>query len=690
MRPRLLPLLIAQSLCLPAFAQSPATPHDEEHEFEAIIVEADPLRGALGDIAQPITVLRGDALEQRKAATLGETLSMTPGVQSASFGPGVGRPVIRGLDGARVQVLADSLPSQDVSTVSVDHATTIEPFLAEQIEVLRGPATLLHGAGAVGGVVNVVDGRIAERAAEEPFSGRAQFGYDSVSEGLFGMAKVELGGEGFVLRADAFHRDAEDYEIPGKAELEDDHDEDHDADHDEEHEGEEGILENSALRTRGGAIGASLIGDSGFLGVAISGFHSNYGLPGHAHEHGHEDHAALKDGEEEEEEVVRLDLEQTRIEMKGGLDKPWSGAEQLRVRVARTDYEHVELEGDEVGTLFENEEWTSRIDVIHEEIAGWRGAYGLSFGQRDFSAAGEEAFVPPSDTTQWGLFLVERKRFDAWRVELGARYDHQEIDPALGRSRDHDGFSVSAAGIVELAEGIEASIGFDRAARAPTAEELYSDGPHAATQSFEIGDDSLDTEIANQIELGISTRGELFSGGAHIYYNRFEDFIFLADTGLEEDDLPVRQWTQADARFTGFEVEGTLHFGETSIGHVDLHGFADHVRGRLTGDGGDLPRIPQDRVGAELRWHAGPWRASLGGTHHFEQDDTAEFETETASYTLWNTQLSYALALDGADLEFYLKGENLGDEEARPHTSLLKDRVPLPGRNVGAGVRVYF
>jgi iron complex outermembrane receptor protein len=679
MRPRLLPLLIAQSFCLPAFAQSssPATAHDEEHEFEAIVVEADPLRGPLGEVAQPITVLRGETLEARKAATLGDTLAMTPGVQSASFGPGVGRPVIRGLDGARVQVLADSLPSQDVSTVSGDHATTIEPFLAEQIEVLRGPATLLHGAGAVGGVVNVIDGRIAERAAEEPFSGRAQLGYDSVSEGRFGMAKVELGGEGFVLRADAFHRDADDYEIPGKAARE--------ADHDGDHAGAEGILENSSLRTRGGAIGASLVADGGFLGLALSTFKSNYGLPGHAHEHA--DAGALKDGEEE---IVRLDLEQTRIEWKGGLDKPWGGAEQLRLRLARTDYEHVELEGDQVGTRFENQEWASRIDVIHEEIAGWRGAYGLSFGQRDFSAAGEEAFVPPSDTTQWGLFVVERKRFDAWRVELGARYDHQQIDPAAGRARDHDGFSLSVAGIRELAAGVEASIGFDRAARAPTAEELYSDGPHAATQSFEIGDDSLNTEIANQIEIGLRTRGERFSGGAHVYYNRFQDFIFLADTGLEQDGLPVRQWTQADARFTGFELEGILHLAETAIGHIDLYGFADHVRGRLTGDGGDLPRIPQDRIGAELRWHQGPWRASFGGTHYFKQDRTAEFETATDSYTLWNTQLSYALALDGADLEFYLKGENLGDAEARPHTSLLKDRAPLPGRNMGAGVRLYF
>lgn len=657
MQRRMLSVLIAQLILSPvALAQTTDTEHHDEHEFDAITVQADPLRSTYGDLIQPASVLQGELLEQRKAGTLGETLQKEAGVQSSFFGPAVGRPVIRGQDGARVQVLSEGLASMDVSTVSVDHAVTIEPFLADQIEVLRGPSTLLYGAGAVGGVVNVVDGRIPEVASEQPISGRAQLGGDSAADTRFGMARIEAGSDRLVLRADAYYRDADDYEIPGPAER----------------GGEEdnGVLANSSLTSKGGAVGGSVIGDSGFLGLAVSTFKTNYGVPG--------------------EEDVRLDMDQTRVDLKGGLDNPYGGAESLRVRIGSNNYEHVELEGEEVGTRFDNQELSGRVDIVHSEWGGWNGAYGFSFSDRDLEAVGEEAFVPPSQTTQWGMFLVERRDFGAWNLELGGRYDLQSIDAEVqDGEQSHSGFSLSAGASWDLSETWVLSLNLDRAARLPTAEELYSDGPHAATQSFEIGDADLNEEISNQIDLGLRWRAERFTGSAHVYHNRFNDFIFLADTAEIEDDLPVRQWTQGDARFTGFEVEGTWHMAENEYGHFDLRSFGDSVRARLN-DGGDLPRIPQSRIGSEFRWHNAHWHASFGATHYFDQSRTAAFETETDAFTLWDAALMYTHDTDAASFEWYLKGENLSDEEARLHTSVLKHVAPLPGRNVAAGVRVYF
>lgn len=657
MRVRLLPLLIAQLLYSPlALAQSSDSEHHDEHEFDAITVQADPLRSSYGDLIQPASVLQGEQLEQRKAGTLGDTLQKEAGVQTSFFGPAVGRPVIRGQDGARVQVLSEGLASMDVSTVSVDHAVTIEPFLADQIEVLRGPSTLLYGAGAVGGVVNVIDGRIPEAAGDQPVSGRLQLGGDTVADTRFGMARIETGNDRFVLRADAYYRDAADYEIPGPAVAggaEDD-----------------GVLANSSLTSKGGAVGGSMIGERGFLGLAVSTYKTNYGVPG--------------------EEDVRLDMDQRRVDLKAGLDDPYRGAESLRLRIGSNDYEHVELEGAEVGTRFDNQELSGRLDIIHSAWGAWNGAYGLSFSDRDLQAIGEEAFVPPSQTTQWGLFLVERRDFGGWNLELGGRYDHQSIDAEVqDGEQSHSGFSLSAGASWDLSEALVFSVNLDRAARLPTAEELYSDGPHAATQSFEIGDSALNQEVSNQIDLGLRWRAERFTGSVHAYHSRFDDFIYLADTADIEDDLPVRLWSQGNARFTGFEIEGTWHMAENEYGHFDLRSFGDSVRARLS-DGGDLPRIPQSRIGSEFRWHREHWHASIGATHYFDQTRTAAFETPTADFTLWDAALTYSHDTEAASFEWYLKGENLGDTEARLHTSVLKDVAPLPGRNLGVGVRVYF
>lgn len=686
--PALHPLAAALTLVFATAAHadtgdSGSDPHREAKRLDALVVTATPLRQSVEDLARPAEVLAGEALDARKANSLGDTLSSLPGVQSSGFGPGVGRPVIRGLDGARVQVLANGLPALDASTVSADHANSIEPFLADQIEVLKGPATLLYGSGAIGGAVNVVDGRIPERLpdSDSGLGGRAELRGNTASDERTGMARLDGGGGRFAFNASMLSRETDDIDIPVPAEAGHDFDDGH---------GHGGRLENSAIRTKAGSVGASYIGERGFVGASYGLFDTLYGVPGHAHEEDAGDEDSHDGHGDEHDEDVRIDLRQQRIDVRGALYRPFAGHESLSFRLARNDYEHIELEGDEIGTVFANEGLEGRLEAVHSAIGGWRGAYGLQYGRRDFSAEGEEAFVPPSLARDLGLFLLEEKDFGALKLELGARLDRVEIDARDEATARFDTASFSLAGRWQANEDLHFTLGLDRAERAPTSEELFSDGPHVATRGFEIGDAGLDTEKANRIELGLHWHHGRFDARASAYHARYGDFIYLAGTGEEEDHLPVRQWTQADARFDGIEAEATLRLADDAHGAWDLRLFGDAVRGTLRDGGGDLPRIPAARLGADLSWERGGWRASLGAVRHARQDRVAEFEDASPGYTLVDAHVAYHWDVDNVGWEVFLDGTNLTDREARPHTSLLKDLAPLPGRGVAFGVRAVF
>ena len=595
--PRYAPLTAAILLALPMMAQADERDdrhdHDSARVLDAVEVTASPLRNAIDDLTRPVEVLVGEELDARKAGNLGETLERQTGVQSSYFGAGVGRPIIRGQDGARVQVLSSGTGSLDVSTVSVDHAVTIEPFLADQIEVLKGPATLLYGSGAIGGAVNVVDGRVPTRRAGRDLAGRAEVRQGSAADENTAMFRLDADAGPWTFHADGFRRDANDVEIPGFAyspalvaeELEEGASPDELA---------RGRLPNSALTTEGGALGGSWFGERAWFGMAASTYRSEYGIPPGAHAHEEEDHDDEHDDdhdedhdehEGEEEEIVRLDLRQDRFDVRGGI-RDLGPLKELNYRVTRSNYEHTEFEGGAVGTVFENIGTEARIELVPEEMAGWRGAFGLQYGHRDFSAIGDEAFVPASVSRDLGLFVVQERDFGDVKLELGARHDRVSIDPAGDLPTvDQNATSLAVGALWRFSENMHLSANLDRAQRAPSAEELFSDGPHIATQSYEIGDAGLDTETALSGELGLHVHAGRFEGKVSVYQSRFDDFIYLADTGLEEDGLPLRAWTQADATFTGWEAELGIELADNATGVWGLRLFADAVDAKLDNGG---------------------------------------------------------------------------------------------------------
>jgi iron complex outermembrane recepter protein len=665
------PLFLAVALLLPfaAQAQTPAGKdprHDEAKDLDRVVVTASPLRQSAEELSQPVEVLSGERLDQAKSATLGDTLDKLPGVQTSNFGAGVGRPIIRGLDGPRVGVLSGGLSSQDVSTISQDHATAIEPFLADQIEVLKGPATLLYGSGAIGGVVNIVDGRIAERRLDDTISGRAELRYDSVNKGRTAMARVDASGAdgALVVHADGVYRDQDDYDTPDGKQL------------------------NSFVETRTGGLGVSYIGADGFIGISASRYDNRYGNPG---EPG--DPSAGEAG-------VSLDMLQNRFELKAGIDKDFelfSGLifDGLRGSFASTTYEHTEFEGANVGTFFTNEADEGRLELTHKAFGQWTGAIGLQLGSRVFEAIGEEAFVPRTKTRAQGLFWMEHGQWDALQVDLGVRADRVRTDAAGQARRTFTPLSLSAGALWRFNDAWRVTLNLDRAERAPAEEELYADGPHVATASYEIGDPALREERANQAEIGLHYHGERFEAKASVYRTRFDGFIYLADTGTftppepGADPLPIRQWSQSDATFQGFEAELTTHLLDSAQGKLDLRVFGDHVRGELD-SGENLPRIAPSRFGLDLNWNADHWRAALGATRVMRQGDVAADETETAGHTLVDAHFAWHWDTDNYGWEVFVDGRNLGDVDARVHTSFLKDNVVLPGRNFGLGVRLFF
>lgn len=701
-----------------------AQDHDSERakQLDQLVVTASPLRQNVEEMLQPVSILSGEKLDARKQATLGRTLANEVGVQSSYFGPGVGRPIIRGQDGARVQVLSEGLATGDVSAVSVDHALSIEPFLADQIEILRGPATLLYGSGAIGGAVNVVDGRIAESLPEQTISGRAEARIASGNDERSAMGRLDARTGNVVLHFDALSRRTDDYDIPGFAESAALRAAEETVEGEHEHEEEAyGTLPNSALETQAGALGLSWIGERGFLGASVSRYDTLYGVPGHQHSH---------EGESEEEPAaVSIDLDQHRHDLRAGLDE-LGMFESLRFKFADTGYQHAELEGEEIGTRFDNQSREARLEAVHAKVLGFAGALGAQWSDREFDAIGEEAFVPSTETRDRGLFWTGEQAFGAFKMDLGLRTDNndiqtipQDLAPTRLISRDFDTHSASTAFKWDASNSLHWTLGLDTAQRAPTAEELYSNGLHVATGVLEIGTDTLKKEIANQIELGLHWHGERVRASANLFSTWMDNYIYLSQlesvdepgTALSDDGVPIALWSQTDARFIGIELEASFMLADNASGEWDLRVFGDRVNATLQGEGsrdvavevfhedhthdhqgvqtleGNLPRIAPMRLGVDLDWRRNAWRASLSAVNYRAQNDVADYETPSDGYVLVDANLAWHHdSVGGLGIEWFVDAQNLADEEARQHTSFLKDVAPLPGRILGTGIRVFF
>ncbi len=715
-------LLAAVATCLGVTASAVDAPDKEQPaEIEEVIVLAHPL-GRDG-LAQPSDVLDAGELERKAMDNIGATVGNEPGIHNSSYGVGAGRPVIHGLGGARARVMEEQIDTLDVSVSSGDHAVTVDPFIAERVEVLKGSATLLYGSGAIGGVVDVHTGRIPHEVPERVHGAIDLRGSDN-GDGRNGSFRLDGGGGNVAWHVDAFTRESDDYDIPGFAESaalhaqeeeehdEEGHDDDHDheeGDHEEEDEHEEevsGHLPGSGLEVRGGSAGFSVVGDRGFIGLAVSGLESEYGIPGHSHAHGHDDDHEEEGHHEEEEEhhddhedeelhadegtpVVVLD--QTRIDFEAGLADPIGGFESLNLRLGINDYEHLENEAGEVGTAFANSAWEARAELTHSPIGAWRGTLGGQLGNREFSVVGEEAFTPPVDTSSFGLFWVGERPLGELGLEAGLRYDRVEHTPAHGRSRDFSGASASLGLIVPLAEAWGATLLADYSSRAPVGEELFSDSPHPGTGVFEIGNPELDREQARNLAATLNGDGDRWSVQGTFYYTHFPDFIYQAATGEEREGFDVRRYSQADATFPGFEVEGRVTVAEWAAGTLDLAAFFDTVSPEIDVSGNDnLPLIPPDRAGVSLEFTSDRLRANVDYVRASEQDEVAEFELRSEGYDDLRARIAWRFRPGDTTVDVFLAGRNLTDDEQRLHTSVVKDLAPQPGRTIEAGLRMRF
>lgn len=727
LRPSVSPSLgLAVALCATAagFAQAASTPPAPAHShtpaapshgdsvvtLDQFVTSVAPFERNQVDLAQATTVLAGRALRLKQQATLGETLSAEVGVNATSFGPGASRPIIRGLGGDRIRVLENSVGTIDASVASPDHAMSVEPFLIERVEVVRGPASLLYGSNAVGGVVNVITHRIETDLPTEPVRGSAEVRRGTAADDWAGGGVLDLAlrtgaDRALVLHLDGFRRTAENLRIPGFAESARVRAEET-AEARAHGEPTPGFardrLPNSALTNTSAAAGLSYVSKTLHLGVSHSGFDSDYGVPGHAHE----EEAAAPGGAE----GVRIGLRQRRTDVQGEWHGGTGFVRHARFKFGRARYRHTEFEPDgAVGTVFTNRGHEGRIELLHGDGKPWSGAFGAQHTRSDFAAAGDEAFLPPSRTDTAALFAFEEIAAGPVAWQFGGRAERNKVSATGHTARRDDEFSASAGAVWKISPDYALAVSVTRTGRAPNAQELFAYGPHAGTQAFEIGDARLGAERSISAEVSLRRRTGFVTGAVTLFTNRFSGYIFEQPTGLvavehegeweflppgdEEVEehgggLPVYRTVQRKARFHGVEVETLWHLHDHRDWQLDLRLAADFTRGREGGR--HLPRIPAGRVSAGLFWSTAEWSAGMESQFVARQTRVAPNESPSDRYALVSAHVSRTAEFGGLRTEFFLRGTNLGNVEARPHTSFVKDLAPLAGRGVLAGLRVAF
>jgi iron complex outermembrane recepter protein len=687
------PLLLAASSLLaiasPAFAADVPQSDDAHPVQPSDIIVTAPFNRDRAAILAGTSVLTGEALTRDVRTTIGDTLAKLPGVSSTSFGPNASRPVLRGFQGERVRVLKDGIGSVDVSNTSVDHPVVVNPLTAERIEVLRGPSALLYGSAAIGGVVNVLDGRIPRRVPGHDVHVDATATYGSAAEERsgFGQADVALGG-GFVAHVDGSYSKTFDLDtgnfilsaplraqavasadpaIRDLATL-------------------RGKLPNSSARTWEVAGGAAYIADGGTVGVSFSHYDNLYGVP-----------IRFSLDPAVEAEQVRIAAKQDRVDLRAEINAGDSFIDTIRFRTAYADYRHSEIDDTgAIGTTFLNKSTESRLEFAQAKRGNWRGAFGAQLAIRDFNVIGAEAFVPKNTTQQFGVFTLQEIDAGPLRAEAGVRFERTTLSatasPVIGNPdlrRNFSAVSGSIGASYEVAPEIRIGLTASHSERAPAAEELFANGPHAGTQAFEIGNPDFTLEKSNGVEASLRGSRTGMSFSVAVYYNWFSNFIYEDQTGAVQADLPVFQLRQDDARYWGLEGEIAANIARFGGWTVKADALGDYTNATIVGVG-PAPRIPPMRFlgGLEGKSDMIDLRAEVEWTS--KQMRLAAFETPTSGFTTVNASATVRPFGKDGKASLILSANNLLNVEARRHASFLKDYAPLAGRDIRVTARISF
>ncbi len=657
------------------------------HQDSTEIVVTGGLRSSRQDMISGVAVVQGADLTQALRPSIGETLAHTPGVSATSFGPAASRPVLRGLQGERVRLLTDGLGSIDVSNTSVDHAAVVNPLLADRIEVLRGPQSLLYGSAAIGGVVNVIDKRIPVSVPDEPvhIGALATYGSAADERSVAGAIDVPL-AKHWVIHADGSYIKTDDLRIGGYA-LTPALRADALAAGLADNAAVRDTLPNSSSKTWTAGAGAAYIGDGGSIGIAYSHYDSLYGIPiRYATEPG------------QEQEAPRLSLVQNRVDLRAEINAGGSVIDKISLRAGHADYRHFELEEDgSVGTAFYNQGLEGRLELTQTKHGAWRGVTGAQFFSRDFDVIGEEAFLPKNKTSQVGLFTLQQLDYGKLKLEAGGRYERTTVSAYpttdqpqfFGGERQFDAFSGSLGASYNFAGNWRIGVNASRTERAPSAEELFANGPHAGTEAFEVGSPDFKSERAWSLEAILRGSGENYSFEASVFHSWFSNFIYQDLTGGSEDGLPVYAFRQADARYYGFEAQGSLVLARFGEAKLSADALADYVHADIEG-AGPAPRIPPLRMLGGLAYNAPKFDLRGEVERVTTQNRISPFETATPGYTMVNAEVNIRPWGQERPLSFALSANNLFDVVARRHASVLKDYAPLAGRDIRVTARVNF
>lgn len=637
----------------------------ETLNLDAIPVTGNPLGVGSDELVVPVSVLNGRELSLRREGTLGETLNSIPGVSATQFGPNASRPIIRGLDAERVRILQNGVGILDASSLSFDHAVGIDPLIIEQIDVVRGPAALLYGGSAMGGVVNAIDHRIPKEKLDG-ITGRTEARFGGPDSTRNGAAVVDVGNGQFAIHADAYTRKTSDLDIPGFAVSR------RKSEADGTPRENRGKLNDSSSEGDGGALGASLTFDNGYAGVSFSTLNNNYGVL---------------------EEDIRIDMKSDRWDFATEFSDLGTMINRVKFRMAHTDYEHAELEGAEVGTTFKNRGVEGSFEAGHAPIAGLNGVIGYQFSNTNFEALGDEAFVPSVNTQNKAVYVYEELPINQHKITFGGRLGHTQVDSkdsatfGAGQNNSFNPNSFALGGLYKIDDNWSLTSNLSHNERAPSYFELYANGSHIATGQFEIGNANFKKERSNGIDAQIRWKDAKNSFSLGTYYTRFSNFIGLFDTGLIDagSGLPIAQFRAVPATFKGLESEGRFNL----VDNLDLTVRGDYVHARDTRNNDYLPRISPLRLGAGLQYALNGFSARLDVLRAFKQNNTAENELETDDYTNVTALVAYKLPVK-FNVELFAKANNLLDDEIREHTSFLKDISPAGERSILIGARADF